>query len=269
MVSSAFFIVQPTLILKKKKKNTLVIGRQPIIEAIQAGKSIDKIFIAKGAEGEVIGKIRTLARAAKIPVSTVPEGKLNRIYPARRSGKNDQGCLAFLSKVVYLDLQAVISHVIEKGETPLFLLIDGITDVRNIGAMARSALCCGAQALILPEKGVAPLNEEAVKSSAGALEHLMVCRVSHLKQAIKTLHLNGFQILASTLESDSYLADKDWTLPTAVLLGAEDKGVSNALLREADQGFKIPMASDFDSFNVSVATGIILYEAMKQRKTFR
>src|SRR5699024_3908622 len=130
---------------------------------------------------------------------------------------------------------------------------------------ARSALCCGAQAMILPEKGVAPLNEEAIKSSAGALEHIAVCRVTHLKEAIKILKLNGFQIYASDSSGNLLLEECDWTAPTVVIMGSEDQGVQTGVLKLADKIFKIPMASNFDSFNVSVATGIILYEAMKQR----
>lgn len=252
--------------MKKASKQTLITGRQPVIEALKAGTSIERIFLLRQSEGEAIGLVRKLARQLTVPVHAVPEEKLNRLHPARRYGKaNDQGCIAIVSKVSYLDLQQVISHVVESGEVPLFVLIDGVTDVRNIGAMARSALSCGSQALILPEKGVASLNEEAVKSSAGALEHLSVCRVADLTEALKTLQLNGFQILASDSSGRRYLQDCDWTVPTAVIMGAEDKGVQRQLLRLADVTFKIPMAADFDSFNVSVATGIILYEALKQR----
>lgn len=252
--------------MKKASKQTLITGRQPVIEALKAGTSIERIFLLRQSEGEAIGLIRKLARQLTVPVHAVPEEKLNRLHLARRYGKaNDQGCIAIVSKVSYLDLQQVISHVVESGEVPLFVLIDGVTDVRNIGAMARSALCCGSQALILPEKGVASLNEEAVKSSAGALEHLAVCRVADLTEALKTLQLNGFQILASDSSGRRYLHECDWTVPTAVIMGAEDKGVQRQLLRLADATFKIPMAAGFDSFNVSVATGITLYEALKQR----
>lgn len=237
-----------------------------MIEAIKAGQSIERIFLSSRSGGDSVTLLRQLAREHHIPVNMVPEEKLNRLHPARRTAKaNDQGCIAIVSRVTYLDLQEVISHVVEKGEVPLFVLVDGITDVRNIGAMARSALCCGAQAIILPEKGVASLNEEAVKSSAGALEHLSVCRVTNLKDALEILRLNGFQVLASAGTGDIYLQDCDWSLPSIVIMGSEDKGVHSALLEDADQVFKIPMATDFDSFNVSVATGIILYEAMKQR----
>lgn len=252
--------------MKKTTKQTLITGRQPVIEALKAGTSIERIFISRQSGGASISLLRKLARELTVPVHAVPEEKLNRLHPARRSGKaNDQGCIAVVSRIRYLELQQVISHVMESGEAPLFVMIDGITDVRNIGAMARSALCCDSQALILPEKGVASLNEEAVKSSAGALEHLAVCRVADLAEALNILRLNGFQILASNSSGNRYLHDCDWTVPTVVIMGAEDKGVQPVLLKSADATFKIPMAAGFDSFNVSVATGIILYEALKQR----
>lgn len=239
-----------------------------MIEAIKAGKPIERIFLQSHAGGENIRLIRELARQHRIPINLVPEEKLNRLSPSKASTgrrSNHQGCIGIGALVRYYDLQDVISIVVEKGEMPLFLIADAITDVRNIGAMARSALCCGAQALILPEKGVAPLNEEAVKTSAGALEHLYVCRVNYLKEAIHLLHLNGFHVLASDSKGEKLLYECNWNLPAAVLMGSEDKGVQNELIQSADTAFRIPMAGSFDSFNVSVATGIILYEAMKQR----
>src|SRR5699024_2337065 len=182
------------------------------------GRSIERIFLSRKSGGEKVNQLRVLAGERHIPVSMVPGEKLNRLHPARRGNKaNDQGCVAILSRVTYLDLQEVVSHVVERGEVPLFVIIDGVTDVRNIGGMARSALCCGAQALILPEKGVAALNEEAIKSSAGALEHLFVCRVGRLKEALHILRLNGFRIMASMAGAKDYLADCDWSAPTAVI----------------------------------------------------
>ena len=252
--------------LKKQSKPALITGRQPVMEALRAGQSIERIFMSRSAGGTVVHQLRDLARQYGVPVHMVPEEKLNRLHPARRSGTiRDQGCIAVVSKVAFLDLQAVISHVVESGAVPLFLLIDGVTDVRNIGAMARSAWCCGVQALVLPQKGVAALNEEAVKSSAGALEHLSVCRVADLQEAVSLLRLNGFQIIASAADGQVALQDCDFSGPTALIMGSEDVGVQPALLKAAHQTFRIPMATDFDSFNVSVATGIILYEAMKQR----
>jgi 23S rRNA (guanosine2251-2'-O)-methyltransferase len=238
----------------------MVIGRQPVVEAIQAGKAIERIYLLRTASGDIIPQIRSLAAQYNIPINLVPNEKLNSLTQA-----NHQGCIAITGHVSYLDLQDVISHVTDSGETPLFLILDGITDVRNIGAIARSAVCCGAQAIIIPDKGIAALNEEAIKSSAGALEKISICRVNSLLKAIDTLHLNGIKVVASEMEAEAKLYDLPLHEPVAVIMGSEDKGVYPALLKATDVQFRIPMSGNFESFNVSVAAGIILYEAMKQR----
>ena len=181
---------------------------------------------------------------------------------------NHQGVIAMAALVVYMDLQSVIDQVVSAGQTPLFILLDGITDVRNIGAIARSAVCCGAQALIIPDKGIAALNEEALKSSAGALEKIHVCRVSSLLKAVDSLHLNGILAFASSMNSEKKVFELSLDLPCCLMMGSEDKGLQPYLNKAADELFTIPMAGDFDSFNVSVAAGIILYEAMKKRMVF-
>ena len=242
------------------KQNSLIIGRQPLIEAIQSGRAVDKILVQKNASGETLSAIRSLSREHNIPVQLVPVEKLNYLTKA-----NHQGVVAFAALVQYMDLQQVIDFVVSKGETPLFLMLDGITDVRNIGGIARSALCCGAQAIIIPDKGVGALNEEAMKSSAGALQHINICRVNSLVKAVDTLHLNGIQVFTSEMRADKKLFELDFKTPCCVIMGDEGKGVQAHLAKAADYFFSIPMAATFDSFNVSVATGIILYEAMKQR----
>ncbi|RFS20757.1 23S rRNA (guanosine(2251)-2'-O)-methyltransferase RlmB [Chitinophaga silvatica] len=238
----------------------MVIGRQPILEALKIGKPIERIYMLRSATGDIIPQIIELAQNNSIPVNYVPVEKLNALTQA-----NHQGCIALTSNVTYLDLQDVISHVIEQGATPLFLILDGITDVRNIGGIARSAVCCGAQAIIIPDKGIAALNEEAMKSSAGALEKIAICRVNSLNKAIDTLHLNGIKVLSSEMEAPAKLYDCNLKEPVAVIMGSEDKGVYPALIKASDELFHIPMAGSFESFNVSVAAGIILYEALKQR----
>jgi 23S rRNA (guanosine2251-2'-O)-methyltransferase len=167
--------------------------------------------------------------------------------------------------VKYMDLQQVTDHVISSGVAPLFLMLDGVTDVRNIGGMARTAVCCGAQAIIIPDKGVGALNEEAVKASAGALEKIQICRVGSLLKAIDDLHLNGIRVYVSEMSAEKKLQQLDFAIPSCIVMGSEGKGVQSYISKAADEHFSIPMAGDFDSFNVSVATGIILYEAMKQR----
>lgn len=246
--------------MHKPSKPSLVIGRQPVIEAIHSGQPIERIYLQSGAGGGNIQTIRQLAREYRIPINLVPVEKLNSLSRA-----NHQGCIAVAGLIRYMELQEVILQVTEAGELPLFVILDGVTDVRNIGAIARSAVCCGAQALIIPDKGVGALNEEAIKSSAGALEKIQVCRVNSLLKAIDTLHLNGIKVLASVMEKTQQVHQCNWQVPVAVIMGSEDKGIYPALLKAVDEKFTIPMAGRFDSLNVSVAAGIILYEAMKQR----
>ena len=242
------------------QKSALIIGRQPLIEAISAGHPIDKILFLRNVSGPSIGDIRRLAKEHHIPIQQVPAEKLQSLTRA-----NHQGVIAYAAIISYLDLQDVIDQHVAQGGVPLYVMLDGITDIRNIGAIARTAVCCGAQALIIPDKGIGALNEEAMKSSAGALEKLQVCRVGSLLKAIDTLHLNGIKIFTSQIDAAKKVFEIDFTDPCCMVLGSEDKGVQAHMLKAADQHFAIPMAAQFNSFNVSVAAGIILYEAMKQR----
>ena len=242
------------------KPSSLIIGRKPLIEAIQSGRGVDKILFQRNVSGESIGEIRKLAERHGIPIQQVPQEKLSSLTRA-----NHQGVLAIGSLFRYIDLQQAIDQVVAEGIPPLFILLDGITDVRNIGAIARSAVCCGAQAMIIPDKGIAALNEEALKSSAGALEKIHICRVNSLLKAVDALHLNGIKVYASGMRADRQVYELDWNEPSCIMMGSEDKGLQPYLLKAADERFSIPMQGNFDSFNVSVAAGIILYEAMKGR----
>ena len=242
------------------KKSQLIIGRQPLMETIRSGRAVDKILLQRNTAGESIAEIRQLAREYNIPVQVVPVEKLDSLTRA-----NHQGVIAFAGLVQYMDLQQVIDHVVGAGGTPLFMMLDGVTDVRNIGAIARSALCCGAQALVIPDKGTGALNEEAMKSSAGALERIHICRVASLLKAVDTLHLNGIRVFTSEMNAPKKVFELPLTEPCCIVMGSEDKGVQAYIHKAADEHFTIPMAGDFDSFNVSVAAGIILYEAMKHR----
>jgi 23S rRNA (guanosine2251-2'-O)-methyltransferase len=246
---------------KQQSKSSIIIGRQPVVEALEGGRAIDKILLQANAGGEIIVKIRQLAKQNNVPVQVVPPEKLSSITRA-----NHQGCIALAALVKYMDLQQVINYAVSAGEVPLFLMLDGVTDVRNIGGMARTALCCGAQAIIIPDKGVGALNEETVKASAGALEKIQVCRVNSLLKAIDELHLNGIRVFVSEMNREKKLPDLDLSVPACVVMGSEQKGVQPYISKAADERFSIPMAGKFDSFNVSVAAGIILYEAMTQRK---
>jgi 23S rRNA (guanosine2251-2'-O)-methyltransferase len=248
---------------KKKpaiKKSSLLIGRKPVLEALQEGRQLERIFLLTGAVGDSIQEIRELAFRQNVPVNKVPVQKLNSF-----SAAHHQGCVAIAASVQYYELQQVISFVVDKGDTPLFILLDGVTDVRNIGAIARTALCCGAQAIIIPEKGVGALNEDAVKTSAGALEKIFICRVNSLMKAVDELHLNGINVFASEMTAAKNLHELNWKEPAAVIMGNEEKGVYPALMKICDTKFKIPMPGKFESLNVSVAAGMILYEAMRQR----
>jgi len=244
------------------KKSSLIIGRQPLIEAIQSGRAIDKILFQKNISGDSVGLIRQLADEKRIPIQYVPPEKLNAV-----SRSNHQGVIAFAALVAYLELQQVIDHVLSAGESPLFIMLDGITDVRNIGGIARTAVCCGAQAIIIPDKGVGALNEDALKSSAGALEKINICRVNSLMKAVDELHLNGIKVFASEMTAKTKLHELAFAEPCCIIMGSEDKGVFAPLMKICDDKFSIPMVGEFESLNVSVATGIILYEAMKQRMT--
>lgn len=238
----------------------LLVGRKPVLEALELGTTIEKIFLLRTATGPEIIAIKQKAKEYNIPISQVPVEKLD--YMTR---SQHQGIVAWTSLLQYIDLQAGISYVVEKGETPLFLLLDGITDVRNVGAIARSALCCGAQGIILPTSHAASLTEEAIKTSAGALRKILLCRTPSVQQAMDVLRLNGIQILGTQMKGSVPIYESNLTIPTVIVMGAEDTGISKDVLKKADQLIRIPMVTNFDSLNVSVAAGMILYEALRQR----
>lgn len=231
-----------------------------MVNAIEQGKALDRIYISSKIHNDSIKEIKSLASQNNIPVNYVPVEKLNSF-----NVEDHDGIVALISKVHYQDLQQIISWVVEKGEVPLFLILDGITDIRNIGGIARTAFCTGVHAIIIPDKGVGALNEDAVLTSAGALEKIAVCRVNSLMKAVDELHLNGIKVLASEMTATKNIFDIDFKEPVAIIMGSEEKGIYPALMKVCDERFKIPMSGDFESLNVSVATGMILYEAMKQR----
>lgn len=245
---------------QRPKKNSLIIGQKGVAEAIRSGKQLDRIYLDNRAHGRDIDEIKSLANQHNIPVNYVPAAKLNSFNIT-----DHEGCVALIAKVQYHDLQEVISFVVEKGETPLFLILDGITDIRNIGGIARTAFCCGVHALIIPDKGVGALNEDAILTSAGALEKIVVCRVTSLMKAVDELHLNGIKVFASEMKAVKNVYDCDLKEPCAIVMGSEEKGVYPALLKICDEKIRIPMKGNFESLNVSVAAGMILYEVMRQR----
>lgn len=244
----------------RPKKNQLIVGRQAVLTALREGKALEKIFLQANVQGDMIDDIRKLAHEQNVPVSKVPVEKINNLNVF-----NHEGCVAQISKIQFQELQDVISFIVDKGETPLVLLLDGITDIRNIGAIARSAKAFGVHAIVIPTKGIGALNEDAILTSAGALEEIPVCRVNSLMKAVDELHLNGIRVYASEMEAKTPITKCDFSVPAAIVLGGEEKGIYPALLEYCDEQFSIPMPGGFESLNVSVAAGVMLYEAAKQR----
>ena len=243
-----------------RSPKSLIYGRNPVLEALQNKKPLDRILMHHTISGENIGDIIRLAKEANTPIVRVPMEKLNAMVRGVH-----QGILAYGAIVDYTPLQDVISHIYDQGRTPFLLLLDGITDVRNTGAIIRSAVCCGVDAIVFTEKNSAPLHEDMVKTSAGAMMQVTFCRERNITTVLETLKLNGIKLFSSDLAATASLLDLDFKIPFCVVLGGEEKGVSKTAQLECDETFKIPMVGDFDSFNVSVATGIICFEAMKQR----
>jgi 23S rRNA (guanosine2251-2'-O)-methyltransferase len=241
-------------------KENFIYGIRPVIEAIQSGKELDKILLQEGLRGEMIRDLFKMVRDADIPFQNVPIYKLNRV-----TGKNHQGVIAFMSQVIYQPLDEVLPGVYESGQAPFFLLLDRITDVRNFGALARTAKCAGVHAIIIPSKGSAQINEDAVKTSAGALLRLPVCRSNNLKDTIVFLKNSGIQVVAVTEKGVKDYYQVDFRLPTAFILGSEEDGISEAYLKLADLAVKIPMFGEIASLNVSVAGGVLMFEAVRQR----
>ena len=245
----------------RPKKSSLIAGPEKVLDAMKSGVVLDKIYIQQFPAIPFFHEIKTLAAENNVPIVKVPVEKINHFHI-----EGHEGCVAQKSLIHYYDLQDVINQVNEKGEVPLFLMLDGITDIRNIGGIARTARCCGVHAVIIPEKGVGALNEDAMLTSAGALEQIPVCRVRSLMQAVDTLHLNGIKVLASEMTAKTSLFNCKLDEPVTIVLGGEENGIYPALMKICDESFSIPMHHQFESLNVSVAGGMILYEAMRQRR---
>lgn len=247
--------------MQQRKKEEYIYGTRAIMEAIQAGKEIEKLLIQKDVRNDLTAELWALCRDHKIPVSKVPLEKLNRI-----TRKNHQGAIAFLSAITYASLDHIISSTYEKGETPLLLVLDRVTDVRNFGAIARSAECAGAHGIIVPDRGSAQINSDAVKTSAGALHYLPVYRSKNLGKTLKELQENGIQIVACTEKGSDSIYHQALTDPVALLLGSEEDGISEDFLRLADHMCRLPIKGKIESLNVGVAASVALYEAVRQRE---
>ncbi len=238
----------------------LIYGLHSIIEAIRAGKSIEKILIKKQFNSNLLGQLTQLAKEHNIPVQFVPVNKLNKI-----TKKNHQGAIAFVSPVSFWDLDEVVTRTFEQGRMPLLVMLDRVTDVRNFGAIVRTADSAGVSGIIVPLKNTAQISGDAMKTSAGALNYVPIIREPSLVDAVVKLKDYGFQIVAASEKADKYYFSVDFTLPTLIIMGAEDVGISPKLLKKSDQVVKIPMLGNVGSLNVSVAAGILIYEAVKQR----
>jgi 23S rRNA (guanosine2251-2'-O)-methyltransferase len=242
----------------------LIYGKHPVYEALVAEKKLEKILIALDTKQGEIAEIRKLAKEQEIPVQMVPMQKLNAI-----SKKAHQGIIGFLSLIQYFELEDVLMKAYDEGRTPLFLVLDHITDVRNFGAIARTALGANVDAIVVPAKGGALIGSDALKTSAGALNKIHVCKVKSLTEALDFFKLNGVRITATDMHTENYSYNEDFTVPIAIVMGAEDTGVSLQLIRKSDSIIKIPIDESLESYNVSVSAGMILYETMRQRNTIK
>ena len=242
------------------KKENIIYGIRPVMEAILAEKEIEKIFIHRGARGELMGELKKLLKEKNIFYQEVPVEKLNSI-----TRRNHQDVICFISPIAYHSLEDIVPFVFEKGESPLILILDRITDVRNFGAIARTAECAGVHVIAIPFRGSALINADAIKTSAGALNRIPVCKEKNLVGTIKFLKSSGLKIFAATEKSNKKIFQADLSEPCAIVLGSEQDGVSDELLKITDEKVSVPMFGEIESLNVSVACGVILYEAIRQR----
>lgn len=238
----------------------MIYGIHPVMEALNAGKELDRVFIHHGARGEGVQQLRRLLREKQIAFQEVPVEKLNRL-----TTRNHQDVVAFISPISYQPLEEVVMRVFEEGRTPLVLLLDRVTDVRNFGAIARTAECAGVHALVIPKRGAAAVSADAIRTSAGALHNLPVCRVDHLRDAVHLLKECGLKIYAASEKGKTFHFKADLAGPSAIILGSEEDGVSADLLKVCDQWLRIPMTGKVGSLNVSVAAGVLIFESLRQR----
>jgi len=245
---------------EKRETNQRVYGIRAVIEAIDSGKEIESLFVQRGLGGALFLELKQLLAQRGISYQQVPIEKLNRM-----TRKNHQGVIAVISPITYQRTEDIVPTIYESGEVPLLLILDGITDVRNLGAIARTAECAGVHALVVPKKSSAEINPDAIKTSAGALYKINVCREDSLLKTARLLQESGIQLVACTEKTDRSLYELDYTGPTALLLGSEEQGIADELLRIADHLAKIPMVGSIASLNVSVSAGVALYEAVRQR----
>lgn len=242
------------------KENDLVFGIRAVIEAIQADKEIDKILIRRDLQSNLSRELFEVLKGRSIPVQRVPGERLDRL-----TRKNHQGVIAFMAAVTYQHLEDLIPFIYEQGKDPFILLLDGVTDVRNFGAIARTCECASVDAIVIPAKGSVTVNADAIKTSAGALHSLPVCKEKSITQAIRFLQASGVKVYAASEKAHANYTDIAYNGPTAIVMGAEDTGVATDNLRICDEMIKIPLFGNIESLNVSVASSILIYEVVRQR----
>ncbi|WP_248722182.1 23S rRNA (guanosine(2251)-2'-O)-methyltransferase RlmB [Seonamhaeicola sp. ML3] len=244
------------------KKQTQIFGIRAIIEAINSDKTIDKVFLQKGLKGELFTELETLLRKQDISTSYVPIEKLNRL-----TKKNHQGAVGQISPIAFYDLENLVLSVLESGKTPMFLLLDQLSDVRNFGAIIRTAECTGVSGIIIQKKGGAPVNGDTIKTSAGAVFKVPICKVDHIKDAVFYMQASGIKVIAATEKTNNNIYDISFKEPCAIIMGSEGKGINPSILKIVDEKAKLPLLGDIESLNVSVACGAFLYESVRQRLT--
>ena len=242
------------------EKDEFIFGIRAVIDAIKSGKEIEKMVIKKDINGELINELFALIKERHLVVQRVPVEKINRI-----TRKNHQGVVAFLSAVTYYNVEEVVPVLYEEGINPFLIVLDGITDVRNFGAIARTCDCAGVNAIVIPERNSVSVNADAIKTSAGALNYVPVCREKNLVNVVKFLKTSGYKVVGASEKSSVNYTKGDYTGPVALILGAEDKGISNDLLKLCDDFVSIPEFGNINSLNVSVAGGVMMYEVVRQR----
>jgi 23S rRNA (guanosine2251-2'-O)-methyltransferase len=241
-------------------RQDMVYGIRPVIEAIDSGKEAEKVLIQKGTRSETFSELMKLLKERAVPYQFVPIEKLNRL-----TRKNHQGVVAFISPVVFYQIEDVLPGIYESGKTPFILVLDKITDVRNFGAILRTAECTGVDAVVMPSKNSAQLNSGTVKSSAGAIFKVPICRSENLKITLDFLQQSGLRLIAATEKAEGLFYGADLSGPIALIMGSEGEGISGEYLKKADLEVKIPLLGEIESLNVSVAAGVLLYEAVRQR----
>jgi 23S rRNA (guanosine2251-2'-O)-methyltransferase len=246
--------------MNMEEKNEMIFGVRAVIEAVEAGKEIDKILVKKDMQSDLSRELFSALKGKNIPVQRVPVERINRI-----TRKNHQGVVAFVSAITYQKIENIVPGLFEEGKCPLFVMLDGITDVRNFGAIARTCDCAGVDTIIIPSKNSVSVNADAVKTSAGALLTLPVCKEQNLTDTMRFLKESGFKIVAATEKGDYDYSKAEFKDPVCIIMGAEDTGIPYEHLALCDEWVKIPMFGHIESLNVSVAAGILIFEARKQR----